>query len=226
MNNKHLLLIFMFATSSCKGIPTKTIDTIDRGSEQKNVIVSSPKISPITHSNKRKNSSIRNFPYLYGKTLYFWKTPQEDRKLQEKLIQDIDGYFSTYHLMNASQKKKVVLPYVGSLLQALKKRNPEKDAMKFIVKKQRFMLAHDDGRGGGRLPSRDYHTAMFKGISHKARTKCKHYYSHPSSFKIPQGSNKAISSCHNNPTCDQYSDLLATYIFRWNRTILKSCEKN
>lgn len=149
-----------------------------------------------------------------------------DQKLQQKLIQDIDGYSSTYHLMNTNQKKKVVSPYVGSLLRALKKRNPEKDAMKLVAKNQYFMLAHDNGRGGGRLPSRNYYTAMFKGISHKARSKCKPYYSRPSSFKIPQGSNKSISRCHNNPTCDQYSDLLATYIFRWNRAMLKSCEKN
>ncbi len=210
--NKYFLLVCLFGLVACKGVPAKP-DSKEAKPPIKEItyrIKKSP--APKQPIRKVKKPSVKNIPYIYGRMLYFWKTPQED----QKIWQAFNNYYKT-NIMTSSS-------YFGTLLQELTRRNPENDAKASLAKKQRFLLARTLAGGEIRVrTARGNAKQLFQGIKSEAIRKC---------MRIPakklQGDNFAHNGCSSSrkkTACSQYTNAMRDYRFRWNRVMLKDCEK-
>ena len=221
--NKYLLLACLFGLSSCKGVPAKPVSNETYSAVRK----TSPQqktASPVSHPSsptKRINTPAQNLPFIYGNTLFYWKTPLIDQKLQRDL-------YKVYHdslRYDSNEQKKRTLSYFNPLVQALSKRNPEKDAKAFLAKKQRFLLGRElyGALSIGRARTTPAQLSSAYQVSEDAIRKCAHI-----SKKKLQGLSRTYSECYSNgySICQKLSAILDNYYFRWNRVMLKDCEKH
>jgi len=109
------------------------------------------------------------------------------------------------------------------LVQALSKRNPEKDAKAFLAKKQRFLLA--EGQGGEiNLLNRDNLLTVYRvSVMSDAAGRCLR-----PGIKYLQGMTRTQRECYmrGSSTCTQLSRIVEKYIYRWNKVMLKDCKKH
>ena len=209
--NKYFISVCLFGLVACEGVVPAKPDNKEAKPPVKEItypIKKSPE--PKQPIRKVKKSSVKNIPYIYGDMLYFWKTPQEVQK-----------YSTPY------KSSKEVNSYFISLNQALIKRNPENDAKAFLAKKQRFLLGEFSGAVGGRTrlrTNRGLATKLFQGIDPDAIRKCR-----STSVKRLQNDDLLLYECLTDiraPICRQYLNTMKKYRFRWNRAMLKDCEKH
>ena len=202
--NKYFLLVCLFGLIACKGVPA-----IPGSKEQKPIargFTHPIKKSPTSKQAIRKEKKpVKNIPYIYAGMLYFWKTPQEDQKMKFVPNKELLSYFTSLH-------------------QELIKRNPENDAKAFLSKKQRFLLG-ELSMGRTRIrTARGLAGSLFRGIDPDAIRKCRR-----TSLKRLQGDSRLHHRCINSTRsriCYQYTATMREYRFRWNRVMLKDCEKH
>jgi len=206
--NKYFISVCLFGLVACEGVVPAKPDNKEAKPPVKEItypIKKSPE--PKQPIRKVKKSSVKNIPYIYGDMLYFWKTPQEVQKFS-----------------SSRKSEKDRISYFISLNQALIKRNPENDAKAFLAKKQRFLLG-EFSRGRTRLrTNRGLATKLFQGIDPDAIRKCR-----STSVKRLQNDDLLLYECLNGdytPICHQYITTMKKYRFRWNRAMLKDCEKH
>jgi len=203
--NKYFLIACLFGLVACKSVLSKPDNTEAKPPIKKNAHTIKKSPVPKQPIRKVKKPSFKNIPYIHGGMLYFWKTPQEDQKMEFALNKELPSYFTSLH-------------------QELIKRNPENDAKAFLAKKQRFLLG-ELSKGRTRLrTARGLATNLFRGIDPDAIRKCR---------RIPpkrlQGDSRVHHTCINsshNHICSQYISTMKEYRFRWNRVMLKDCEKH
>ena len=222
--NKYLLLACLFGLSSCKEIPAKPVNNETYSAVRK----TSPQqktASPVSHpssSTKRINTPAQNLPFVYGNTLFYWKTPSIDQKLQR----DLYKVYNDRLRYDSNEQKKRTFSYFTPLVQALSKRNPEKDAKAFLAKKQRFLLGFErNGVVSIRIRNRDGSLNFSSAnVSEDAIRKC----ARPSAKKLQGIGNRTYYQCITDgySSCQQLSSIVDNYYARWNRVMLKDCEKH
>ncbi|RTZ68445.1 MAG: hypothetical protein DSZ21_01725 [Tenericutes bacterium] len=200
-----------------KPVTNKTPSVVKKTPSQQKV--AQQKVASHSPSSVKKiKAPTQTLPYLYGNALFYWKTPAIDQKFRHNLYYKIYNDGLRY---NRSEQIKLSFPYFNSLVQALSKRNPEKDAKAFLAKKQRFLLA--GGQGGEINLLNRGNLQIAYHVSNDTVKRCIR-----PGIKYLQGMTRTQRECYmrGSSTCTQLSRIVEKYIYRWNKVMLKDCKKH